>query len=389
MPIWRDSKTSGVLAEAIAALGQCLTRSGTAEPDLPERKWRLWQVETSLACNLDCVMCPWKTVRQDLGHRGNMAPAVWEALAPFLGEVASVDFSGGGEPLLQPRLFDWIKQARTHGCDTGFLTNGLLLTQDEVKRILDLEMTWIGISVDGADAPTYEAIRKKSSFDTVCRNIRYLTRQSPRPLVMINFVIMPSNCGQLEQMVDLARDLGVDQINFKQCDVIRGNHGKGMGLFSPGPGRDVAALEKKLTRARKKARKLRIRTTAFAFVPEEQPVCPQDPRSSLFVGYDGRISPCINLAMGGPSLFLGKAVFIPQVSFGGLPGSSLPDIWANDSCQRFRDRFDQRVRAHDTSLACADIGRDLIKLKTALSDAIKAMPAPCDGCRICHYLYGI
>ncbi len=68
------------------------------------RRWRLWQVESSLACNLQCIMCPWKGERQMMRERGHMKEEIWQALVPHLRDVCSVDFTGGGEPLLQKNL---------------------------------------------------------------------------------------------------------------------------------------------------------------------------------------------------------------------------------------------------------------------------------------------
>jgi hypothetical protein len=76
-------------------------------------------------------------------------------------------------------------------------------------------------------------------------------------------------------MVRLTARLGVDQINFKQCDVIRGDGGRGHGLFSTQDSGEVRRPEKKLAKARHLAKKLNVSSTAFSFAPEEQPVCDQ------------------------------------------------------------------------------------------------------------------
>ena len=87
-------------------------------------------------------------------------------------------------------------------------------------------------------------------------------------------------------------------MNFKQCDVIRGEEGKGLGLFHAAETGKIRRLKKRLAKARRLAKKLKIETTAFAFTPQELSVCQQDPRDSLFVRYDGTVAPCINLAIG-------------------------------------------------------------------------------------------
>ncbi len=355
------------------------------------RRWRLWQLETSFACNLACVMCPWKRLREQLPDDGLMPPSVWEALRPHLRDVVEIDFSGGGEPLLQPNLAEWIAEAKRAGCRAGFLTNGTLLDEAMASRMMQAGMDWIAFSADGARAETYESIRRGADFTTFCENVRRLTtmRMGKTPRVMFNFVMMPTNIAELEQIVRLAADLRVDQVNFKQCDVIRSGAERSFGLFASKADREIRRNEKALRKARKLARKLDIETTAFAFVPDELPVCDQDPRHSVFIRYDGRASPCINLAIGGPTRFLGEDVEMPTVHYGRLPEEDLRSLWKTDACRFYRTRFEERLKAHDGELARSNFEPSLIKLQEALAKARKAMPEAPPGCRVCHYLYDI
>ena len=134
-----------------------------------KRRWRLLQVEPAIACNLDCVMCPWREITKNPQNRGLMSEKVWAAIRPYLSEVNSVDFTGGGEPLLQPKLEEWIAEAKNAGCETGFLSNGLLLKKDRLKRILDAGVDWICISIDGATADMYHKIRIGSDRRECCK----------------------------------------------------------------------------------------------------------------------------------------------------------------------------------------------------------------------------
>lgn len=364
-------------------------RDGVKPPS--KRRWRLWQVESSIACNLNCIMCPWKDEHQLLYKNGDMAPVVWEKLRPYLPETASVDFTGGGEPLLNSNLAEWIQDAKAAGCKTGFLTNGLILNSEKSQEYIDAGLDWIGFSVDGATSEVYQRIRKGSDFKKLCRNIKDVAsmKSGDTPHIMINFVMMSKNIDQLDGLVHLASELGVDQINFKQCDVIRGDHGSNYGLFASKETRKIRRYKKQLDRARRLARKMKIETTAFSFVPDELPVCAQDPRDSLFIRQNGQVSPCINLAIGGETTFLNENVNLPNVYYGHLSSSSLMEIWESEICQMFRTRFEKRDRIYHRVLGRAEFEASLIKLDETLSKARKAMPTPPEGCSLCHYLYDI
>ena len=58
------------------------------------RRWRLLQVESAIACNLRCVMCPWREITKNSENRGLMAQHVWDAIRPHLPQIHSIDFTG-------------------------------------------------------------------------------------------------------------------------------------------------------------------------------------------------------------------------------------------------------------------------------------------------------
>ncbi len=356
-----------------------------------KRLWRFLQVEPSIACNLRCVICPWKEISKKAQNRGLMSQKVWNSIRSYLSEVHSIDFTGGGEPLLQPKLEEWIAEAKAADCETGFLSNGLLLRKEKLQRILDAGVDWIGISIDGATAEIYEKIRKGSRFERVCENLAGIAelRTGKAPKIMINFVLTKLNFHQMQDIVRLADRLGVDQVNFKQCDVIRGKHGKGYGLFGQEETKEIRRLIKSLGKARRLAKKLKILTTTFFFTPEERSVCVQDPRSSMFICYDGTVAPCINLAIGGPSTFLGKDVIIPSVYYGCLPEEDLMDLWQSETCKFYRQRFEHRVQKHDETIVNRLLGSSGSNRERTLQMAREAMPEPPKGCNVCHYLYDI
>ena len=245
--------------------------------------------------------------------------------------------------------------------------------------------------MDGATVDMYGKIRIGSSFERVCENVSNIAnlRHGKVPKTMINFVLMGMNIHQVDEIVRLAAQLGVDQVNFKQCDVIRGEAGKGFGLFGPEESREIRRLTKTLKKARRLAKKLNIRTTAFAFTPEERPVCEQDPRNSMFIRYDGTVAPCINLAIGGPTTFLGKDASMASIHYGRLPEDNLLDLWNSETCKSYRQRFEHRAAKYDATIMNQLIGSSGSNREKTLLAARDAMQEPPRGCNVCHYLYDI
>jgi MoaA/NifB/PqqE/SkfB family radical SAM enzyme len=384
-------KFSSLLTKSFGRSLNSLKDKSAQKNVLPKRRWRLLQVEAAFACNLRCVMCPWREIAEKVQNRGLMTQSIWESIRPHLSEISSIDFTGGGEPLLQPNLPQWISEGHAAGCETGFLSNGLLLKKEKLRQFLDAGVDWICISMDGADAEMYEKIRIGSNFDRVCENVAGIAelRTGNKPKTMINFVLMDLNFHQVADIVRLAARLGVDQLNYKQCEVIRGDRGKGHGLFGAAETQKIRRLKKSLDKACRLAKKFKITTTAFAFTPSERSVCEQDPRDSLFIRYDGLAAPCINLAIGGPTTFLDKDVIMPDVHYGRLPDTDLMGLWQSSICKFYRQQFDQRAKKHDQAIVNSMLNASGSSRLKALQSAKDAMPDPPQGCNVCHYLYDI
>jgi MoaA/NifB/PqqE/SkfB family radical SAM enzyme len=190
-------------------------------------------------------------------------------------------------------------------------------------------------------------------------------------------------------MIRLAADLGVHRVRFKQCNIIRGLYGKGSGFRYSKEGREKRLITSVLSKARRLSRKLKIDFRSFSHPPEEEPVCDQDPRQSMYIRHDGSVAPCSNLASGNTLLFLDRQVKMPAVQYGRLPDQGLTDLWKSESCDFFKKRFNERVHAYDSTLGRSSFEASWPQLQRVLQTARDAMPRPPDGCRRCPALYDI
>jgi MoaA/NifB/PqqE/SkfB family radical SAM enzyme len=176
-------------------------------------------LETTTFCNLWCVIC----------HHGNGAmptrdyldTAVIAKLSNFLSHAKRIQLHGIGEPLLSPSFWKILELLpRGQGIHITINSNGTVLTEERIDRLLNSPLTQISISLDAARAETYGKIRG-TDFHRVIGNIRELVRRrnlgsSRRLTITINMTLMRENIQELPAFVDLAADLGVDGIAFWQ-----------------------------------------------------------------------------------------------------------------------------------------------------------------------------
>lgn len=348
----------------------------------PRKPYKLFQIEPSLECNLECVMCPWSGLRPD---EAQMSWGTFTRIAEYFHLAQGVDLTGGGEPTIHPRLPDMVRAAKEAGCEVGFSTNGTLLDPGLAEALVSLGQDWISFSVDAATPQTYERIRQGAEFETVMRNIETLrdvknARRSKAPKMMMVFVMMHENFHELPIYVDLARELGIEQIIFKNLDVILKDGDDERRLFShhgPPPA-DVAPI---IAEAQQRARKSGISLRLYALQPQELTICEQDPLHSLFFNWAGYVSPCITLSYAEDRVFDGKRHFVPCQRFGDINHEPLEQIWDKIAYQEFRRPYEIRLRLERQATINVLIGSEE-------AESPEVPPAPA-VCRTCYYLYGV
>lgn len=141
----------------------------------------------------------------------------------------------GGEPTVRKDFLEVCKVLENRQIFFGFNTNSLLLTDDLIRNLLSLKyLRNIVISLEGANATTNDEIRGKKVFDVLVKRLLQLSKMKERVKssvsITINTVLTNQNYNQIEQLVDLALLLRVDQLNLLQI-IEEGNaKGKKLGL---------------------------------------------------------------------------------------------------------------------------------------------------------------
>ena len=130
---------------------------------------RLW-IESSLICNLKCIMCPNKEIPGS--GKGMMEFDLFKKIIDEACDfVSDVYLHHRGEPLVNPRLFDMIRYAREKSVGVRFHTNATLLTEEKAEKLIEAGPQMISISFDGFQKDLYEEVRLGADFERTLKNI--------------------------------------------------------------------------------------------------------------------------------------------------------------------------------------------------------------------------
>lgn len=180
-------------------------------------------VDPTNVCQLRCPLCPTglQVHDRDTGH------AQLQMLASLLDEVGDylffIDFFNWGEPLLNPRIEEFIQLATSKRVVSTISTNlSLPLTDARIRRIIESGLGEMIVSLDGASSETYEVYRRRGKFDLVCENMRRFVEAkrgmgSTSPLITWQFLVFGYNEHEVEQARAMASEIGVDRIVVRQA----------------------------------------------------------------------------------------------------------------------------------------------------------------------------
>lgn len=115
----------------------------------------------------------------------------------------------GGEPLMRKDLFEIMDYANKLGFRWGMTSNGMLINDKIIEKMVETNMETISISIDGLKE-THEKFRKvPNSFDRIIENIKKLQKEKSIKIVQVTTVANKKNLNELEELYKLMIELNI------------------------------------------------------------------------------------------------------------------------------------------------------------------------------------
>ncbi len=170
----------------------------------PELRMIAW--ETTRSCNLSCIHC--RAAAEKGPYEGELDTR--EALA-FLDTVASfskpVIILTGGEPLLRPDIYELAAYGTRLGLRMVMATNGTLVDETSVRKMIDSGIQRMSVSLDGATAASHDDFRKVPGAFAASLQALEIARKAGLEY-QINTTITKINLAEIPAILDLAVSLG-------------------------------------------------------------------------------------------------------------------------------------------------------------------------------------
>lgn len=179
-------------------------------------------IEVTRACNLSCIHCYASAGKEP---ENELDTGQLHALIDQLSSLGVLDVVfTGGEPLMRSDIFELMEHATKKSMSPYLFTNGVLLNENRIRRLKELNVETVAVSLDGASPKTHNKIRGSDCFDVTLRNIQQLAKTEIH--TRINTALYRDNIDEIEKLIELLARIGVNEI---QMDCLMG-YGRGEAL---------------------------------------------------------------------------------------------------------------------------------------------------------------
>jgi len=183
-------------------------------------------VEASNICMLKCRLCA--TVNNPLRAKGCMSAETFKKIIDQVDwKLKIINFSYAGEPLVNKDIFKMVKMANKKNIASVIETNGMLL-EERIDELLDVGLYKLNIAFDGVSQKSVSRYRTNIDFNRVITGIKNLITKKNKlglkqPEVHLQFIVMKHNESEMNDAKRIAKDIGVDFIDFKSLILSGGN----------------------------------------------------------------------------------------------------------------------------------------------------------------------
>ncbi|MCU7552767.1 SPASM domain-containing protein [Chitinophagaceae bacterium LB-8] len=285
--------------------------------------------EPTTSCNLRCPECP-SGLRAFSRPTGMLQKDFFrETIDQLYKDLTYLVFYFQGEPYLNPDFLNMVQFASSRKIYTATSTNAHYLNDANARRTVESGLDRLIISIDGTTQEVYQQYRVGGKLSKVLEGAANIVRwkkelKSKTPFVIFQFLVVRHNEHQIEEVKQLAKQIGVDEVRLKTAQVYD---------FEHDPNQLIPSISK-YSRYRRNA------DGKMQFKGNNQNHCWRlwhDP----VITWDGSIVPCC---------FDKDA----QHKMGSLQQQSFKEIWHNPSYQHFRHQVLQSRKNIDICANCSE-----------------------------------
>lgn len=320
-------------------------------------------IELTVYCNLKCKMCSVWELREHGVEHELAKKLLTDARA--LGATAFTPC--GAESFMRKDFLDLVEFAHGLGYTRqDIVTNGTMVTDAHLDRLEKTPSVELHVSIDGP-RDIHDELRGEGNYDKSIAMVKECVRRGIG--IGISGVLMRETLGAATHLIDLAAEIGLEEVSFQPFQTEISGPEKDIARFSllRTPKADIVRALEKLA-AHAEAKGIEIYTESlFGVIPDylaygKRPIPPGGcylPSKFLLVDFRGDVYPCFFMRTDGDRM--GNVI----------AGDEITDIWHSIHHKQL-----QTLALTERCPGCLAACSDVETFDVAEGEVVYAPPAP-------------
>lgn len=180
--------------------------------------------EPTTSCNLRCPECP-SGLRSFTRPTGMLQQELFtKTIDEISPDLIYLIFYFQGEPYLNPSFLEMVRYASKKGLYTATSTNAHYLKSEVAKKTVESGLDRLIVSIDGTSQETYSSYRIGGQLEKVIEGTKQIIHwkkelNSATPHIIFQFLVTGQNEHQMDEVLKIGEELGVDEVLFKTAQI--------------------------------------------------------------------------------------------------------------------------------------------------------------------------
>ena len=191
-------------------------------------------VDITEVCNLGCIHCTHPKFKLSSSYNKRMInPEINKKMVDEVskhgkGITKYIRYTSNGEPLVHPKSYEILQYAVDNsGTKVTLTTNGTLLKEEKMKKLLSTGLHMIDISIDAYSNEIYKKVRVGGDLDVTKKNVLRLLELNDevghKTKIIVSFVEQKENSHEIKQFKEFWQKQSVDEVLIRKLHTNSGS----------------------------------------------------------------------------------------------------------------------------------------------------------------------
>ena len=191
-------------------------------------------VDITEVCNLGCIHCTHPKFKLSSSYNKRMInPEINKKMVDEVskhgkGITKYIRYTSNGEPLVHPKSYEILQYAVDNsGTKVTLTTNGTLLKEKKMKKLLSTGLHMIDVSIDAYSNEIYKKVRVGGDLDVTKKNVLRLLELNDevghKTKIIVSFVEQKENSHEIEKFKEFWQKQSVDEVLIRKLHTNSGS----------------------------------------------------------------------------------------------------------------------------------------------------------------------